>query len=282
MLDAEICAHLQYLRMRGLSERTIYNRQRALARMAGAIGSPLAAATAADLTAWHASLTGLDRGTISAYASNAREFYAWCHAEGVIADNPAARLPAPRPPRRLPRPISEADLMTALDCAPRRIRLWLVLAAWCGLRAHEIALLRVGCIQLTADPPLLLATGKGGKERIVPLAPFVAGEVCAAGLPAAGYAFRRHDGRRGPNAPGLVSKLCNEHLHACGIAASLHQLRHRFGTQAYRTRRDLRMTQELMGHASPETTAGYAAWDQAGAAAALARMPAPRRLRRAV
>jgi integrase/recombinase XerC len=87
------------------------------------------------------------------------------------------------------------------------------------------------------------------------------------------------DGRPGPNTPGLISHLANEHLHECGVAASLHQLRHRFATQAYQASRDLRAVQSMMGHTRPETTAGYAAFDQPAAAAAVEAIPAPARLR---
>ncbi len=285
MLDPGIEAHLDSLRLRGLTEETtIYDRRRALHRMARALRSPLIAADEVALLAWR---RGLDVSPASAaqYVTHAREFYAWAQTAGLREDNPAAGLPVPRLGRRIPRPISEDDLMAALDSAPRRIRLWLVLAAWCGLRAKEIALLRVGCIQIAAEPPVLLVAAdatKGVRERVVPLCAFAVSEVRAAGLPGSGYAFRREDGQPGPNSPNQVSHVANRHLHAMGIAATLHQLRHRFGTQTYRASRDLRMTQELLGHARPDTTAGYAAWDQPGALAAMEDLPAPGRRLRAV
>ena len=88
--------------------------------------------------------------------------------------------------------------------------------------------------------------------------------------------FRRHDGQSGPNTPHTVSRLSNEHLHACGLPATLHQLRHRFGTETYRYKRDLRMVQDLLGHADPATTAGYAAYLNVDAAAAVEHLPSPR------
>jgi site-specific recombinase XerC len=77
----------------------------------------------------------------------------------------------------------------------------------------------------------------------------------------------------------MVSQLANQHLHACGSAATLHQLRHWFGTETYRARRDLRVVQELLGHASPMSTAGYAAYDQADQVAVVSALPVPRGLR---
>jgi integrase/recombinase XerC len=285
MRDPGIEAHLDSLRLRGLTEETtVYDRRRALYRMARALGTPLADATEAGLLAWRRGL-GVSPASVAAYVTHAREFYAWAQASGCRADNPAAGIPVPKLGRRIPRPISEDDLMSALDTAPRRIRLWLVLAAWCGLRAKEIAYLRVGCIQITADPPVLLVAAdatKGLTERTIPLCSFAVTEIRAAGLPGSGYAFRREDGRPGPNSPNQVSHVANRHLHRMGVAATLHQLRHRFGTQVYRARRDLRMTQELMGHARPDTTAGYAAYDKPAALAALEDLPAPGRRLRAV
>ena len=66
---------------------------------------------------------------------------------------------------------------------------------------------------------------------------------------------------------------------ACGFAATLHQLRHRFGTAAYDVDHDLRVVQELMGHATPATTALYAAISSASAVATVQALPAPRHLR---
>jgi integrase/recombinase XerC len=285
MPDPGIEAHLDSLRLRGLTEETtIYDRRRALYRMTRTLRCPLTAADEAALLAWRRGLD-VSPGSIAAYVAHARQFFSWAQAAGLREDNPAAALPVPRLGRRLPRPVSEDDLMTALDSAPRRIRLWLVLAAWCGLRAKEVALLKVGCIQLTTAPPVLVVAAdatKGRNERTVPLCSFVVGEIAAACLPGSGYAFRRGDGQPGPNTPNLVSHLANRHLHRMGIAATLHQLRHRCITALYRQTHDLRLCQEIAGHARPDTTAGYAAWDQAGAAAAMEKLPAPRRRLRGV
>jgi integrase/recombinase XerC len=273
--------HLEYLRLSGHTATSVYSRKRALARMAAALAVPLLSATPADLAAWRASLTTGDAATV-AYVSHARNFYSWALDQGLIDSNPAAALPVPRLGRRVPRPIAEDDLMYALAAAPRRIRCWLVLAAWCGLRAREIALLRRENVLETASPPVLIVAAgatKGHSERVIPLSAFALTELSAARLPPSGYVFRRMDGRPGPNEAWLVSQLANRHLHNCGIAATLHQLRHRFGTAAYHASRDLRAVQELLGHANPSTTAGYAAWDRAAAAAAVEAIPAPARLR---
>ena len=274
--------HLEFLRLRGYSAATIYGRRRALIRAQSALGVPLLDADEAMLLEWRRSLT-VSAEVIVHEVCHLREFYAWALERGRVTGNPAAALPVPRTGRRLPRPISEPDLMLALDSAPPRIRPWLVLAGWCGLRACEIAGLRRESVMETVRPPVLIVADratKGHGERVVPLTAFVIGELRLAGLPSSGYVFRRRDGQAGPCPPGLISHYANIHLHECGVDATLHQLRHRCATMAYRASRDLRAVQVLMGHARPDTTAGYAAFDQPSVAAAVAGIPVPGRLRK--
>ena len=278
-----LAAHLDSLRQRGQSPGSVAARRRALARMAAAIPVPLLEAAPEHLAAWRQALA-VTSNTVVGYASHAHGFYAWAVAAGLREDNPVEGLPLPRLTRGLPRPVGEDALMDAVINAPLRVRPWLVLAGWAGLRAKEIALLRRERVLDTATPPVLLIAAdatKGRRERVVPMSAFVTGELRLAGMPRAGYVFRRCDGRQGPNQPWLVSHLANRHLRSCGIAATLHQCRHRFGTVLYQQTHDLRLVQELMGHADPSTTAGYAAYDRSGAAAAVEALPAPARLREA-
>jgi integrase/recombinase XerC len=273
-------AHLEWMRQHGLAESTIDKRRRVLERIARHSGGPACIATEAQLAEWRWHLTaGPD--AIAADLSHVREFFRWLKWEGLRDDDPSARLARPRLARRLPRPIPDDQLIYALAAAPPRIRPWLVLAAWCGLRAKEIALLRRERVIETGRPPGILVAvdaTKGRTERYVPMSDFVVGELVPV-LPASGWVFRRHDGRPGPNTAGLVSKLAGEHLRECGIAATLHQLRHRFGTAAYDVDHDLRTVQELMGHASPATTAVYTRVSSASAVAIVQALPAPGRLR---
>ena len=287
-------SHLDWLRLLGRSPNSIYARERAIIRMGawladpghyeelGITGSavPVLDASAANLAAWRASLD-LSYGAVCSYVSHAKHFCQWLVAEGLRADNPAAGLPVLRQPRRLPRPVSEESLFRVLESAPPRIRLWLVLAGWCGLRAAEIAGLTREAILDTRTPPVLVVSAesaKGSRERVIPLSPFVLAEIAAANLPAAGYAFRRRDGHPGPNAPWLVSHRSNMHLHECGVPATLHSLRHRALSQMYQHGRDLRAVQSVAGHASPATTSGYAAFSDQSAVDALNAIPAPGRL----
>ncbi|HEY5985127.1 MAG TPA: tyrosine-type recombinase/integrase [Streptosporangiaceae bacterium] len=274
---AAVSAHLEWMRQRGLSSGYIVGRRRLLTQLAGSLKKPVLSATPRDLARWRAGLS-TEPATVTHAVSHAREFFSWAVKAGLIAASPAADIPVPRIRRGLPRPIAEDDLMRALANAPVRIRPWLVLAAWAGLRAQEIARLRVEEILLDARPPVILVSAfaaKGGRERAVPLCEFVIGELALAGLPPRGWAFPRHDGRPGPNEPWVVSQLANAYLHSCGIADTLHSLRHRFGTQTYQISRDLRLVQELLGHAQPATTAVYTLYDQSQALPAVEALPVP-------
>lgn len=278
-----LAGHLAWMRMQGRQPATITGRARALARIGRALPVPLLEATPRQLLAWRAGLACRESG-IRGEVSHLNQFYAWAVARGLAGANPAAGLPVPRAGRRLPRPIGEDDLMYALACAPPRIRLWLVLAAWAGLRAKEIAYLRRENVLLAhqPDPVILVAADatKGINERAVPLCPFASAEITAARLPVTGWCFLRADGRPGPNTPARVSHVAAAHFRACGIAATLHMCRHRFGTLLYATSgNDLRLVQETLGHKKIESAAGYADWHKPAAAAAVSALPVPPQLR---
>ncbi len=271
-----LASHLEYLRQLGRAEGSIYARRRALARMGILIGVPLLEASRSDLARWRAGLD-VTGNTVRSYVAHARCFYRWAAAEQLVGSDPTAGLLVPRKIRGLPRPIAERDLLAALATAPGRIRGMLVLAGWAGFRACEIAFLRRDRVLDHATPPVLVVAAdatKGGQAHIVPASQFVVAELRAAGLPRAGYVFRRRDGRPGPNTPAKISHLANEHLIQWD--ATLHMLRHRFLTALYQDTLDLRLTQEYAGHADPASTAIYTAFASARGVAG-PRLPAAAR-----
>lgn len=270
-----VARHLTWMRLRGLSPATITQRRRALARVAFAIGLPLIDANADDLHRWQEALR-TSPPSIANSTANVHSFYRWAQDEGLRPDNPAGRLPRPKVPRGIPRPIAEERLNAAIAQAPADVRCWLVLGAYAGLRAGEMSRLMRADILDTATPPVVLVCGKGGKQRIVPLSERVLFELRAYGLPSRGPVFRRRDGNPGPPTPARVSQLVNAHLHDLGIGDTGHAARHRFGTRAYQVSRDLRLVQDLLGHADPGTTAVYAAFAAEHAAAVVASLdPTP-------
>jgi len=274
--SALIESFLTQLSLRGKSPRTIYGYRYTLTRLSAWLtvrGLTIMTATPDDVERWREDLT-VSANSVISYCVAVKSLYSHLRQRGV-RDDPTLDLNVPRPKRGLPRPIGEADLEMAIETAPRRVRPWLVLGGYAGLRAMEIADLRRDHILDVADPPMILVEGKGGKERVVPLSPYVWTELLAGGLPPRGHAFRRQDGRPGPNAAGLVSKLANDHLHACGLDCTFHSLRHRFATRALAAASgNLRVVQELLGHSSPSTTQIYTAFvNQAAVDAVLALQP---------
>jgi len=253
-----IQAHLEWLRLRGLRPATIKSRRGALLRLQRALPCPLLDATEDDLQKWQEGLR-LGPHALSTETAHVAQFFHWAQRHGHRADDPAELLPRPRTPNMLPRPISEADLRMALACAPDRIRPWLILAGWCGLRAREIALLERSDIRDQDDPPtLFVRDGKGGKQRVVPLPRTVARELASLRLPARGPVFRRADGLAGGIPPARLSKVAAMYLHSIGVPATLHHLRHRYASLAYQVTHDLLLVRDYMGHENTNTTAGYA------------------------
>lgn len=265
-----VSAHLTWMRLRGLSPASITQRRRSLTRLQRTLGKPLLDAMEDDLARWQEGLVGAPRYLANQLA-NCASFYAWAaDVAEIIPSNPARRLVRPKVPRGVPRPIAEERLAIAIATAPADVRCWLVLGAYAGLRAGEMARLQRQNILDTANPPLLIVDGKGGKQRVVPASERVLFELRAYGLPSRGYVFRRRDGLPGAPTPARLSQLVNEHLHGIGIEDTGHAARHRFGTRAYQRSRDLRLVQDLLGHADPGSTAVYAAFAAEQAAAVVA------------
>lgn len=180
-------------------------------------------------------------------------FYRWALVHGEARRDPTVTIERPRLSRRLPRPIADEPLAFAIRVAGPEMRAWLVLMAFAGLRCAEVASLDRSGITAKA----LRIHGKGDRERVVPMHPAVRVALKEAALARTGPVFRSETGQ--PYRAKEISRRVALFFRALGIEATAHQCRHAFGTRAYAGSRDLRAVQELMGHADPTTTAGYAA-----------------------
>jgi integrase/recombinase XerC len=133
----------------------------------------------------------------------------------------------------MPRPIASAELEAAVAGAPPREQAMLLLAAFEGMRCVEIARLTREDVFEHKDPPIIIAYGKGSKERIIPLHPEVLQALRRLPLPRTGPVFRYDSGA--PFTAQRVSQIANTYLHDAGTDSTMHQLRHFFGTHTYRT-----------------------------------------------
>jgi len=236
----------------GHSARTIDSRESTIRRMGSAL-DPLTVDTE-GLVDW---LAGLDlaRSSRTTYRAHLRAFFAWLRKTDRRDDNPALDLPSARAPRGVPRPISPAGVTAILAaCSDPRARLtraYVILAAYEGLRVHEIAKVR-GEDFLDGE---VLVRGKGGVTSSVPMHPLVAQLTTT--MPRTGYWFPS------PSDSGHVNRVSvslaiGRAMKRAGVSGTPHGLRHHFGTQALRASGgDLRTTQRVLRHASPATTAIY-------------------------
>ncbi|MBU1249750.1 MAG: tyrosine-type recombinase/integrase [Actinobacteria bacterium] len=178
-----------------------------------------------------------------------RVFYGWAHESGRTTHNPAAKLPVVKRGIHFARPVIDHDYQLALVKADDREHLALRLAAELGLRAGECALVHSRDIIVRDGQPSLLVHGKGDKPRVVPLTDSMHGALRAR---PEGYLFPGQV--NGHISPNYMSKLISRILPP---GVTMHALRHRFATRAYAVDRDVFAVQQLLGHASPQTTQQY-------------------------
>lgn len=237
------------MRAEGFTEQTIHTRHYGITSL-GNFTNPLTA-TRADLQTWLATHRGSE-WTLSTYFATLRRFYAFLVVEGIRADNPVTDMRAPRQPRRVPKPLDEPTLYACLADTRGNLHDWIVLAAFAGLRVHEVAKIR-GEDVTEAD---LRVRGKGGREDLLPTHPLI-WEI-AQQRPTRGWWFPSPRAQYGHILAATVSEQMSRYFTERGIRATAHMLRHSFGTRVLAASgRDLVTTQQLMRHSNPATTVGY-------------------------
>lgn len=174
-------------------------------------------------------------------------FYVWALERGFIEEVPIIPSVKKTPPN--PHPASDAALEACLLSGDWRVRLAGRLSAELGLRRGEVACINVDRDLIeTAEGTGLIVHGKGGKTRLVPLPAALAGEMKSF----TGYIFPGHED--GHISPGWLGRLISRTMPP---GVTMHGLRHRFTTRAYRNTHDLVALQKVLGHSSPETTLVY-------------------------
>ena len=194
--------------------------------------------------------------TRHAYRSDLGLFYRWAVRRAGYPANPVDDVGRIKVPRALPRPIGEHEAHVAVTFGELRTRRCVALGMYAGLRNAEIAALDGGDVDLT-HRQLVVRHGKGGRDRVVPLHDRL--HVLLADVTARGPVIVGRHG--GPVTSETVGDIVRRHFQTLGIAATPHQLRHRFGTTAANVA-DLVVVAELMGHVNLATTRGYAAFDE--------------------
>lgn len=218
---------------------------------------------------------GLGNASAARELSALKAFIAFAREQAGLADTAPPRMRGPRIKKGLPRPVTPDDAVNLAAAVGEDAA-----EEWIGARDRAVLLLLYGAgmriaeaLSLTgADLPLgdrLTVTGKGGKQRVVPLLPIVKQGVedyLAKSPWPAGRGDPLFRGAKGGSlSQGMVQKAMARARIALGLPASAtpHALRHSFATHLLSAGADLRSLQELLGHASLGSTQIYTKVDAA-------------------
>ena len=267
---------------RRLADKTLiaYERdvRQFLSFLTGHIGAPpgptdLSDLTPADIRAFFARRRreGIGGETLARGLAGLRSFLNYLEKQGLANAAAAKAVRAPRRRKTLPKPVPEAaakrmvDADEALNGEPWvavRNAAVLTLLYGCGLRISEALSLTRAQAPLPGTNSIRI-TGKGGKERLVPVLPIV-GEAIASYLNLCPYPLDKQAAlfrgvRGGPLSPRIIQLAVQRLRGALSLpdTATPHALRHSFATHLLSGGGDLRTIQELLGHASLSTTQIY-------------------------
>ncbi|MFG1488785.1 site-specific tyrosine recombinase XerD [Oceanospirillum sp. HFRX-1_2] len=214
---------------------------------------------------------GLDKRSVARIISALKGFYYWLMDEELVEQNPVSLLPKIRAEKKLPKVLSEAQVEALLDQPDRsdptqaRDRCMLELLYATGLRVSELVGLTAG--QVSLQQGIVRVTGKGQKERLIPLGEIALDELTLywqevrSNLPG----FKESESALFPSRKGgfMTRQAFWYRIHKYAVEAGLpetlspHQLRHAFATHLLNHGADLRSVQLLLGHSSVTTTQIY-------------------------
>ena len=260
---------------RGLSENTLQSYRYDLGHLSAQLqedNSTLEQASREDMLRFLALQVQAGRSprSISRYLSGFRQFYQWLLRERRIQQDPTALIESPRLGRGLPKALSETQVEALLDAPDTdtplglRDRTMLELMYATGLRVSE--LVGLDLTALSMNQGVVRVTGKGGKERLVPL-----GEEALSWLRRYLKSARPDLMKRGESPQVFVTNrqkgmtrqafwhAIRRYAAIAGIdqKVSPHMLRHSFATHLLNHGADLRVVQLLLGHSDLSTTQIY-------------------------
>lgn len=245
-MTAMVTKFLANQRVRGLSQRTIERRAWSLGLWVEHVHGDLRSAGVDEVESFLSAFD--DAQTRYSIRSDVKQLYRFLVRRGLAESNPVDLVDPPKLPRREPSPIAVDDVLRLVASAVGETRLAIMLYAYAGLRASEIAGLHGEHIDLSSGV-LVVRGGKGGKDGTVPIAEPLAIELTA--WPTGGPLFTAHTGQ-------AISCRIRKAMRAIGIAGRPHDLRHSFGTEAARhSGGNVWIVKGLMRHASISTTQRY-------------------------
>lgn len=266
MMTKNMRRHLDWLELTcRASQRTVEARRHVLRYFNRHLPDGLDEADETELSQL-LSTPGWSQSTVHSYDYHLRGYYGFCVRKGFLTGDPMIDMPRPRHGPRVPRPWTDDELAVALRAPAMPWRRAVLLAVYAGLRCAEIVSVRREHIVRGQ----LRVLGKGKRLRLVPVAQPLLEELDDA---RPGHLCVGATGR-----PILASTLSRMQRHVwrrLGLAEDvhLHGGRHWFATSLLEQGADVRVVQQLMGHASLETTAGYLAVTDARTRAAVTRLP---------
>ncbi len=216
------------------------------------------------------STRALSKRTMARTVSSLRRYFGFLHRRGVIAADPTVRLLAPKGEGRLPRVLQPNELEQILDTPPQRVepnpvvdardQAILELLYGSGLRVSEVCSLTIGQVDLPRRS--VRVWGKGDKERVVPISEATVTSIQA--WLGVRERFVKHadsspqvlfrNTRGLPITPRDVRRILDRRS---AVPTHPHALRHTFATHLLEGGADLRVVQELLGHADLATTQHY-------------------------
>jgi integrase/recombinase XerD len=275
-LEAQIREFLNYLKVdKGLSKNTIESYRRDMLKFGALVADrklALADIQRGDVVDFLAGLyrRGLDSRSVARHLATIRHFFRFAFTEGYVKEDPAMTIESPRIRQSLPQFLSVEEVERLLRQpdlgapAGLRDRAMIELMYSTGIRVSELC--GIGLPDLRTDPGCLRCTGKGDKERLVPVGrqaieavqnylregrPKLLGERISA------FLFVNQRG-------GAISRLAfwrtlRDYGRKAGLRKPLkpHMLRHSFATHLLDRGADLRSVQMMLGHSDISTTQIY-------------------------